>query len=304
MIQRSHLCVPVVCGPALSVVATNRPQLRPQLPPKQETIPPAAAPVAGTPAEKSAPEDPDTEKLLTQLVETSEPGFGYSVFFSGSEFLAYENTGKMGTLVLGAAHASRSDSLRDIVKKGVAAVPTLLKHINDDRPTKMKPVSGMMWMDFPDEYDFNRRIRKTAPVGVNQDHFKSDKDHPSEHTVTVGDLCFVALGQIVNREFNAVRYQPTGGLIVSSPTYSESLRKTILADWRTLSAESHKRLLIDDFLKPDHEARRTGAYLRLAFYYPEAVEELVVNELSKPTYDVFVIEETFAATVCTRSTTK
>ena len=107
----------------------------------------------------------------------------------------------------------------------------------------------------------------------------------------MGDVCFVALGQIVNRGFSATRYQPTGGVIVSSPTYSEALRKVIVEDWRTLTADSHKQLLINDFLKPDHEGRRTGAYLRLAFYYPEAVEELVVNELSKPTFDVFVIEE-------------
>jgi hypothetical protein len=36
-----------------------------------------------------------------------------------------------------------------------------------------------------------------------------------DHVVTVGDLCFVALGQIVNRSSAAVRHQPTGGLVIS-----------------------------------------------------------------------------------------
>src|SRR5262249_12466056 len=155
------------------------------------------------------------------------------------------------------------DALRQIVRSGASAVPDLLKHMGDERPTKIPAVSGMMWMSFSDEYDFNRRTRKSVPAGVNRDDFGSNAQHPTNHTITVGDLCFVALGQIVNRHFSATRYQPTGGLVVSSPTYSKALRKVILDDWRTLSAESHKQLLIDDFLKPDGEYRRTGAYLRL-----------------------------------------
>ena len=101
----------------------------------------------------------------------------------------------------------------------------------------------------------------------------------------------MALGQIVNRSFSATRYQPTGGLIINSPTYSERLRKVILKDWTGLSADKHKQLLIQDFQRSDGERRRTGAYLRLAFYYPETVESLVLAELAKPTFDVFKIEE-------------
>src|SRR5262249_47550695 len=156
------------------------------------------------------------------------------------------------------------------VRRGAAAVPALLKHIDDKRLTKMKPVRGMMWMRFSDEYDFNGRTRTTAPEGVNRRGFGGDG--PTQHAITLGDLCFVGLGQIVNRNFSATRYQPTGGMIISSPTYSDALRKVIREDWRTLNADSHKRLLVEDFQKPDHEDRRSGAYLRLSLYYPETVE--------------------------------
>lgn len=234
--------------------------------------------------------DNDIEILIGKLVEISEPGFGYSGSFSGSEFLPYDDTGQMSTLIVGAAHSRRSDVLRAIVKRGVTAVPNLLNHINDKRPTQIPSVSGMMWISFSDEYDFNRRTRTTAPEGVNRRDLEGDRNDPERHTITVGDLCFVALGQIVNRHFSATRYQPSGGLIVNSPTYSLSLRKAILKDWSDLSVKSHKRLLIEDFLKPDYENRRTGAYLRLSLYYPETIEDLVVNELTKPTFDVFAIE--------------
>ncbi len=233
--------------------------------------------------------DDEVAELIEKLVEVTEPGFGYSGYFSGSEFLPYNDTEQMGTLVLGATKRSRSDALRKIVGKGVAAVPTLLKHMSDKRKIKMKPLSGMMWMNFSDEYDFNRVTRKKTPEGVNRDAF--GEKHPSSHSVTVGDLCFVALGQIVNRRFSATRYQPTGGLIVNSPTYSKRLRDVIQNDWKELTVEKHKRLLIEDFKQPDYEDRRTGAYLRLAFYYPDTVEPLILEELGKPTFDVFKIEE-------------
>ncbi len=155
----------------------------------------------------------------------------------------------------------------------------------------MKPVSGMMWMDFADEYDFNRRTRQEPPQGVNRDTFGDARDYPDHHALTIGDLCFVALGQIVNRRFAATRYQPSGGLIVSSPTYSEALRKVAIADWAGLKEERHKRLLTDDFTTPDHVGRRIGAYLRLSFYYPDTVERLVLHELAKPTFDVFAIND-------------
>ncbi len=285
--------------------------------------------------------DDDLTQLIDQLVEVSEPGFGYSVYFSGSEFLPYEGTGEMGTLVIGASRATRSETLRKLVERGVDAVPALLAHIDDARRIKMRPVAGMDWMSFAAEYDFNSHTRGSAPEGVNDEAMPEADSVPlpftvndlsfadlrqrlrrletspdpssgsragaaiqasdlervvggfqrftEQHAVTVGDLCFVALGQIVNRRFSATRYQPTGGLIVNSPTRSSALKKAVSDDWGGLTKERHKQLLVEDFVKPDHEARREGAYLRLAFYYPEAVEQLVLDELSKPMFDSMAI---------------
>jgi hypothetical protein len=229
------------------------------------------------------------ESLVDQLVNVTEPGFGYSVYFSGSEFLPYDDSGEFGTLVLGAGHHSRSETMRKIVERGADAVPILVKHIGDDRQIKMQPLTGMDWTSFSDEYDFNRRTSKTAPASINRGGF--DHDSPDSHALTVGDLCFVALGQIVNRSFTASRYQPTGGLVINSPTYSKRLRGAIKSDWSTLTRERHKQLLIDDFRRPDYEDRRKGAYLRLAFYYPDAVEPVVLEALGNSALDCSEISE-------------
>ena len=161
----------------------------------------------------------------------------------------------------------------------------MLKHLSDDRKTALEPLGAIMWMDFPDEYDYNARIRSEVPPNVNRDSLGSEEIHPDSHTVTVGDLCFVAIGQIVNRNYCATRYQPTGGLIVNSPTYSKRLRDVLIADWSDLTAETHRQTLIQDFRTPDHEDRRIGAYRRLCYYYPHTVEPLVLETLEQPTVD-------------------
>ncbi len=192
--------------------------------------------------------DDNTCELINKLTKVSEPGIGYSQFFSGSVFLPYEDSEHLGTFVIGATQRSKSETLRKIVAQGADAVPVLLKHLSDDRKINMKPLSGMMWMEFPDEYDFNFRTRKTRPQGVNREHSADEREHPDHHAVTVGDLCFVALGQIVNRKYMASRYQPTGGLIVNSPTYSKRLREQIEKDWADLTADKHRKSLVDDFV--------------------------------------------------------
>ena len=230
----------------------------------------------------------DPEALINRLTNVSELRYGYSAMFSGSQFLPQADADEVHSLVLGSQRPTKSTDLEAIVRQGISAVPPLLKHLDDDRKTQIEPVKGMMWMSFTDEYDFNRRVRNKFPEGVNRDTF--GENGPSSHQITVGDLCYVALGQILNRSFNATRYQPTGGLVVSSPTYSKRLCAVVREDWQGLTEEKHRQSLIRDFLTPDNEDRRIGAYRRLAFYYPKSVEPLVLKQLSVPTSDVFKVE--------------
>lgn len=236
------------------------------------------------------PAAPRVERLIDELTKISEPGIGYSGLFAGSEFLPYDDTEELGTFVFGGTARERSPVLRELVTLGPEAIPSLLAHSGDERKIAMPPVAGMMWMKFDDEYDFNRYTVSEPPIGVNRDQ-SFDEDHPESHVVTVGDLCFVALGQIVNRQFTATRYQPSGGMIVSSPTYSRRLRDAILKEWGDLTPAEHRRRLCDDFTRADYARRRLGAYRRLSLYYPDALDELVPTELATPTFDFTTVEE-------------
>lgn len=232
----------------------------------------------------------EVSTLIDKLQDIAKGDVGYMTTMSGSAFLPLGKS-EFGAGLLGQRPPASSNTMRELVKHGASAVPQLVAHLDDKRQTKIsvKQESVFGGIFFDDEYDYNHRIVKTPIVGVNRS-MMDRKEHPNHHTVTVGDLCFVALGQIVNRHFNAVRYQPTACIMINSPTHSEALRKVIIHEWGNLKVEQHKQSLIRDFENPDYEDRRNGACLRLGFYYPDALEALVLKQLAMARYNVFSIE--------------
>jgi hypothetical protein len=239
----------------------------------------------------------EMEALIGRFRDVGAEGIGFSTSVSGWEFLPYPGSGETGAMMLGRAPSEPSPILRKVIEKGVAAVPALLAHIDDARATKLPPIKRMMWMNYADEYDYNRRLSK-PPAGVDRRgagagpySASAHRPEPEQHVVTVGDLCFVALGQIVNRNFEAVRYQPTGGTIISSPSSSKALAAAARAEWAGLTPASHRERLVQDALQPDSVYRRIGAYYRLSLYYPDATKDVVLKTLAKPVFDVFAAEK-------------
>jgi hypothetical protein len=219
---------------------------------------------------------------IAALASIDASGIGFSPTMTGTQFLPDPNSDEHGMLVLGQPPPERSAVLTRLVAGGADAVPALLRCLDNATPTKLPPVEAMMWQAQNDEYDVNRRTT-APPAGVNRD---DQAQNPAPYVVTVGDLCFVALGQIVNRSFAAVRYQPTGGLIVNSPSASPALRHAVRAEWGSLTRASLRASLVRDFREPDWEGRRVGAMIRLAYYERDALKPLLDAELARPTYDV------------------
>lgn len=224
-------------------------------------------------------QDANSESLIETLVHENKQGFGYSCSFNGSLFSPF----KMYELHSGASKATNapvhSDTIEAIVRVGLPAVPSLLNHLDDSRITAIGKVTGHEWINYSARYD-------TGPSGENGLFDDIDAFRNLAHSVTVGDLCFVALGQIVNRNYQAIRFQPTGGVIVNSPTALDEVRSRLRREWSELTLESHREGLIRDFKNPDSRSRRIGAYYRLALFYPDVLGNLVVAELSVLDIDV------------------
>src|SRR2546422_3486894 len=70
----------------------------------------------------------DAEALINKLTEVSEVGYGYSTMFSGSQFTPQADADEVHTLVLGSQRPTKSSTIDAIVRQGINAVPSLLKH--------------------------------------------------------------------------------------------------------------------------------------------------------------------------------
>ena len=124
------------------------------------------------------------------------------------------------------------DAMRALVRIGSQALPALIRHIDDERPTglkigaKEKEEPGVLRMGgqvFAQE--FESRVHVYDPDGwpspfldkCPRDECFAGSGFQEPYTIRIGDVCFTLIGQIVNRYMVAARYQMTGWVVVNSP---------------------------------------------------------------------------------------
>ncbi len=104
-----------------------------------------------------------------------------------------------------------------------------------------------------------------------------------EYAVTIGDACYVIVGQITNRTYLAAQYQPSACVYIHSPTHDPKIAADVREVW---SSEKPAEMLLAS-LKTDfasghrHRGYREGAVLRLGYYFPEESEALLLELLAK-----------------------
>ena len=115
--------------------------------------------------------------------------------------------------------------LRELVRRGAPAVPHLLAHLDDKRPTQIRSPGlrdgGMVDPEDP---------KKPATLEAG----------PPLDTVAVGDLCYLVLGQIVNREYSVLQSGPFSIQWMASlslPSRCPALRNKVRKEWATLTRE-------------------------------------------------------------------
>lgn len=97
----------------------------------------------------------------------------------------------------------------------------------------------------------------------NSEDFETGIQH---HTVTVGDACYVIIGQITNRTYLAVQYQPTACVYLNSPTHDARIATDVRAVW---NSDDPVATVFDSLLLDFRTDREFDAGVRLAFYFPE-----------------------------------
>lgn len=203
--------------------------------------------------------DPQVERLINRLEAV---GKDRNVWQLGGEFLPVECT----------SETNRSDvhvdpTMRALSAMGARAVPQLLSHLTDSRPTELKigfDKKYQFWLSFENSPSPVATISPPRPV------FPPTAPTFRKYTFTVGDLCYVLVGDIVNRKLFLIR--PTVGNItrvIISPTHNPELARKLREEWEGLTPEAHERSLVED-----SEKDLAPAMVRLSYYYPAKAREI------------------------------
>jgi hypothetical protein len=232
------------------------------------------------------------DKLIDDLtlIDSQAPGINSAAVYSG--FIADDSPGQFQVGVLGVPPSGVPPQMRELVRRGISALPTLIAHLNDARPTKLEVgneevpagstqqrtvgVNFFMFEYFSNEYD--PRIRTSVRVST-KDYLM--KDFNGRYTVKVGDVCYALIGQIVNRSLLPVRYQPSAGLVVNSPIETPALIERVKNDWGTAGAETLRASLLADIRAGTQLYYYRSAFTRLRFYFPDAYSKLQGDDLIK-----------------------
>ena len=127
-----------------------------------------------------------TERLIDRLVHESAEGIGSNTMSWAEGFMAIDEEPRFAGGILGTKKPRVSPIMRELVRRGVAALPSLIKHLTDARPTKLVVGRGFMGKWFGDEYDC--RDPKKRPTGVNRT-LRVDHEHEFNlHALKVGLL--------------------------------------------------------------------------------------------------------------------
>jgi hypothetical protein len=227
------------------------------------------------------------EQLVTGLTRINSPAPGLTPMANFEAFIAEDRPPTFAGGVLGVPPPAVPGAMREIVRRGISALPTLIAHLGDEPPTGLivgkrlgRPGGFFTWGYFGDDYDpRNRPAQRPRPDYEKQRERMNN--FPSEYTVRVGDVCYALIGQIVDRRLIAVRYQPTAGIVVNSPIEEPSLAERVRRDWSTLTPEERRDSLLADIEAARYPHEYFPALARLHFYYPDADEKLTGTALER-----------------------
>ncbi len=204
--------------------------------------------------------------------------------------------------------------VRELLRRGLESLPKLLDHLEDKRPTKIVLscfAQGSASEYFSNEYDSRFKIPAKQPKGTipnsfdagsyclnATDGFEKVGMWDYRYTVKVGDLCFFIIGEMVNRDLQAVVFRDNSAARrIGSPSRMPALARACREEWAGLTAEQHKAFLVEEGYRqfqPSFEKSPAwaplGALTRLYFYYPEEGEKRIINHIKKPAFDRSIID--------------
>jgi len=213
--------------------------------------------------------------LIDDLVNIDAQAPGLHSTASVRAFIADDSPAEFAGGVIGSVAPKDFPQMTELVRRGVSSLPLLIKHLDDKRLTKLT-VGGDLFIFryFSDEYDPKTLAPRERHAGL-------EKNFDGKYTVSVGDVCYALIGQIVNRNLLPIRYQPSAGLVVNSPIEAPVLIKEVARDWSVIDKEEHMASLLADARAGNDLWEYGPALRRLRFYYPDEYRQQAVGALKR-----------------------
>jgi hypothetical protein len=269
-----------------------------QLPVRLGKIPAIAlAPRPALDARKTA----RIKECIAKLAAIDAPDFGFSPTLSGKAFLPLPGQHHSRVMLLTDHRLKSSEALRTLVEMGPDSLPFLLDALDDRTPTKLEIEhrSGFGGMWFANDLRGNPvnpiEVRVLGVQGQRQKRGENRRKWIRSYTVKVGDICMVAVGQIVGRGYQAVRYQPSAIIVINSPTEDANLRNQVRDIWWSWRKDAAKRLFESLLLDYATEGKwkegeslgrwsvgsnlQVEAAMRLLYYFPKETVPMIARRL-------------------------
>lgn len=201
------------------------------------------------------PIDSELAKLtITQLIERlrTEEGEAFSALSAYNFFPTYVPDPDRGL-----SDPVPPAIMRELVRRGHAALPMLLKHLTDTRKVKMKFVG-------------------TSPFG----------GPDTIYEFCIGDLCYVIVGQIVNERLSVIESRGKLGASIRSLAKQPVLATPVIKRYRGFTRAQLKAKLIRDVQSSiDDSNGDSQALTKLCLYFPRDGERIALKMLRRPFYD-------------------
>ena len=250
--------------------------------------------VLASPRNERGVTDERIRKLINDLADIDSPDYGFASTIGGQDFSPVPGHRIEGGMLFTDHELKRSEALCNLVKLGPRALPFLLASLDNHTPTKLTVEHRTTFggMSYDRELDWNPVNESESNMIRSLPNGQFPHDGIKKYTLKIGDVCFVAIGQIVGRDYEAVRYQPTACIVVNSVTHDAQLRDAVRTLW---SSDNAEQTLFDSLLR-DYSTEgvvngrsldgwdigsslQVSAALRLVYYYPRDSASLIAGRL-------------------------
>lgn len=168
-------------------------------------------------------------------------------------------------------------ALATLIFSGAQGIPALLHHLRDSRQTdfyyKATGFESILRL---------KRIDRREDERTDDSPFEPFDLGPNAVRLSIGDICFYAVGQIVNRAYSPFAFQPGRGRLFISPVQDSTVAENVHRCWDGAGRDVLLASLSLDFLRPDVFDRDAEALRRIKRFFPNQLSALVLLKFREP----------------------